>query len=275
MISRAITNFSCVAAVVLGGCTTDPVTAPPAFAGTAGTVATPAGGSGGAGTGGAGGRSGAGSAAGGAGGAAAGAGGRMGAGGTYAEENPSYVCADVHAEFGSPPSPMEGGGGSGGAAAGGAGGRGAGGAGGSMASAGASGGAGSTANAGSGGASGAVREGTFSDLHKLLQCRGCSSSFCHGGAAELSFQISKSEIYDELVGAGTGNAASSISVCSGMQRVVPGQPDMSVLYQKLADMPSCGTAMPPPGQGQATDALFNARELEVVRSWIMAGAKKN
>ena len=56
---------------------------------------------------------------------------------------------------------------------------------------------------------------------------------------------------------------------TGMMLVVPGDPDNSLLYLKLTTAP-CGDAMPPTGSG-----ALPADAIELVRQWILAGAKKD
>jgi len=57
---------------------------------------------------------------------------------------------------------------------------------------------------------------------------------------------------------------------------VPGDPENSLLYLKLANRAPCGDpGMPIMGAVRMESGLFNARELEVVRSWIASGAKKD
>jgi hypothetical protein len=63
--------------------------------------------------------------------------------------------------------------------------------------------------------------------------------------------------------------------CEGKMRVVPGDPENSLLYLKLANRAPCGSGMPVAGPPREMSGLFNARQLEVVRSWIAAGAKKD
>ena len=55
--------------------------------------------------------------------------------------------------------------------------------------------------------------------------------------------------------AGTGNV-----------RVKPGDPDNSLLMQKLEGKQTCGLAMPPGG-------MLDAAKVSLVRGWITAGAK--
>jgi hypothetical protein len=65
--------------------------------------------------------------------------------------------------------------------------------------------------------------------------------------------------------------ASTSAHCGGhgAQLVVPGHPESSLLYQKLSAAPPCGDRMPQ-GATPLTDA-----QLEMVRSWIAAGALDN
>ncbi len=111
---------------------------------------------------------------------------------------------------------------------------------------------------------------TFSDIYPLIfpvttkaQC-----NFCHGLPAndksngKLSMGMDKATAYAALVG-----KTSSSSMCSGKALVVAGQPDSSLFLQKLDTTPPCGGHMPLGG-----DAL-PAAQLDMVRTWIAAGAK--
>jgi hypothetical protein len=55
---------------------------------------------------------------------------------------------------------------------------------------------------------------------------------------------------------------------SGMMLVTPGDPNSSLLYRKLLDMPPCGSRMPPTG------ALM-PEDIERIRTWISNGALDN
>jgi hypothetical protein len=101
----------------------------------------------------------------------------------------------------------------------------------------------------------------------------CVGGFCHGASGGLNLQTTLSEQYTSLVGpdrkgAPTGDATTS-GQCTGRRRVVPGDPGSSVLYEKIANMPSCGEAMPTPGSNMP---MLGAAQIAVVRDWIMAGA---
>ncbi len=62
------------------------------------------------------------------------------------------------------------------------------------------------------------------------------------------------------------------NLCGDKDRllVVPGNPDGSLLIQKLEDTQDCGTPMPP----HRSDAV-PAEEIALVRAWIEAGARRN
>ena len=56
----------------------------------------------------------------------------------------------------------------------------------------------------------------------------------------------------------------------GMMRVVPGQPDMSLLMKKVEmAVPPCGGPMPPDPMPPA----LTPAQLQQIRTWIMMGAK--
>lgn len=129
--------------------------------------------------------------------------------------------------------------------------------------------------AGSGGGAGTAGDmemegttGTFTDVLAILGAHGCG--VCHGepgqGDAGLSFDSRQTEAsYQAFVG--VQSIGINGSVCSGRTYVVPGSPDMSLLYDKLANaVPSCGVRMP------ASGMPLSAAELATVRSWISAGA---
>jgi hypothetical protein len=62
---------------------------------------------------------------------------------------------------------------------------------------------------------------------------------------------------------------SKSSRCMSKSLVVPGQPEMSLLYLKLSPTPPCGSRMPLGG------TPFSDTQLEMIRCWIAAGAMNN
>ena len=102
---------------------------------------------------------------------------------------------------------------------------------------------------------------------EVLAANACDSPFCHGGAATGELNLMEDQAYDNLVGKSAAGKD-----CKGKttkKRVEPGKPDQSLIMEKLVD-PSCGLQMPPPPAEPATQ-----EQIDLVRAWIAAGAKKN
>jgi hypothetical protein len=134
----------------------------------------------------------------------------------------------------------------------------------------ASGSAGAVAAAGSGG-SGAAGAVTFKMVFdNVIVETGCASGgACHQGMAAGKLQmIDEDATYMSLVGTmamGTsmmGNCADAM-----IARVKAGDPDNSLLMQKLQGTQKCGSSMPPGGK-------LSDDQLKLVRDWIMMGAMK-
>jgi len=111
-------------------------------------------------------------------------------------------------------------------------------------------------------------EATFSTIFsQVFTGNGCRSQFCHGaGAGNLSL-ATRDAAYAALVGVpASGPGCGS----SGKLLVAPGNPDASLLYEKISNAtPSCGTVMPPSG------LAVSEAQLAQVRGWIAAGAPNN
>ena len=114
--------------------------------------------------------------------------------------------------------------------------------------------------------------GTFTEIFETLfpPTTNARCNFCHSMPASdisngnLSTGTAQDTAYAALVG-----TTSSSSRCAGKQFVVPFHPEQSLLLEKLQDEPSCGDRMPLGGMA------LSETELEVVRSWIAAGAKND
>jgi hypothetical protein len=78
----------------------------------------------------------------------------------------------------------------------------------------------------------------------------------------LQMGMDKESAYMALVG-----KKSTSTKCGGMSYVVPGHPEMSLLYLKLTATPPCGVRMPNGGD------MFSQAQLDMVSGWITAGAK--
>ena len=142
-------------------------------------------------------------------------------------------------------------------------------------SAGSGGSAGGSSSGGSGGDyvpppapdSGVVHtyEPTFTAVWNEVLLPRCIDAYCHtGGAAmDLSTQeLAYQELYDVP-------ADANLCKDSGLKRVVPGDPDQSLLITKLDEAPPCGARMParlgPP-------VILPQEEIDQMREWITLGA---
>ena len=143
--------------------------------------------------------------------------------------------------------------------------------------AGMSGGAGMGSTAGMGGAAGGAADGgpvTFTKVFEdVLLGTGCGVGACHGSpmtASKLGL-ADKTQAYTGLVGVmamGMPNPGATTDGCAGKDfvRVKAGDPDNSLLIQKLEGKQMCGTEMPVGG-------MLKPEQIKLVRDWIMAGAK--
>jgi hypothetical protein len=145
--------------------------------------------------------------------------------------------------------------------------------GGSVATTGSAGAAGSppAASAGAGGA--AAGGATFTEVFNLLAGGCATGGYCHaagGGTSKLPL-VDQAGAYMALVGTpamgmpapGSGKTGCGMSM---IERVKAGDPDNSLLMQKLEGKQTCGDVMPPGGS-------LIPSELKLVRDWIAAGAK--
>jgi hypothetical protein len=83
----------------------------------------------------------------------------------------------------------------------------------------------------------------------------CALASCHSSAdAAGGLDLATSDLEGELVGAASGT-------CDGWIRVVPGAPDESLLYLKVAGPAPCGTLMPAPNG-------LPPEQAACIRSWI-------
>ncbi|MEY3011954.1 MAG: hypothetical protein RIT45_689 [Pseudomonadota bacterium] len=94
----------------------------------------------------------------------------------------------------------------------------------------------------------------------VLQLYGCASPACHGASTAWPIFVDMQSSYATLL----SNPATG--PCAPGKLVVKGQPDASILVQKIdTNLPLCGARMP-------NDAGVDAEALELVRDWIAAGA---
>lgn len=119
--------------------------------------------------------------------------------------------------------------------------------------------------AGMGGAEAA----SFTEVYGALFPRSSSGQcdMCHALPAHdvvngmLETGMTKESAYEALV-----DKTSQSSRCMSLPMVMPGKPETSLFYLKLLPDPPCGVRMPNGGRPLSDD------QLEMVRSWIAAGA---
>jgi hypothetical protein len=121
---------------------------------------------------------------------------------------------------------------------------------------------------------------SFTAVYRRVIAPTCSSNFCHYNLVGIRYSAldmsSQAYAYWGLV----GQPAMGPS-CSEMgTRVIPGQPDQSVLYLKVSkSMPPCGSQMPadPVALTATGTSIFSgntlpADEQQLIHDWIAAGA---
>jgi hypothetical protein len=113
---------------------------------------------------------------------------------------------------------------------------------------------------------------TFSAIYPLIfpaetnaKCDSChampaAAVVSNGG---LHMGIDKATAYAALV----GKKSTPGGTCANRTLVVPNDPDMSLLWQKLSPTPPCGSRMPFGGMP------LPDQQIQMVRSWIAAGAQ--
>jgi outer membrane protein assembly factor BamB len=126
-----------------------------------------------------------------------------------------------------------------------------------------------SASAGPGAAGNAAPAGNpnaFSTIYTQIMAQKCAGPVCHSGTStggSLSLQAgTASAVRSSIL---NRPASGSQCMASGLSLVVPGNPDMSLLYRKLNDMPPCGSRMPPTG-------ALSTEEIGRFRAWIANGA---
>lgn len=112
--------------------------------------------------------------------------------------------------------------------------------------------------------------GTFSEIYDLIfpDKTPARCSFCHSMPASqvsngmLHTGMTRDEAYAALI-----NHKSESDKCKGRIEVVPGSPEKSLFFEKISSAPSCGNRMPVGAMDLSKD------QIEMIRSWIAAGAK--
>jgi hypothetical protein len=113
---------------------------------------------------------------------------------------------------------------------------------------------------------GGMGDETWSALFSEVIAPNCDNGYCHGGGIGGLAITDAASTYAALV-----EVAAMGMACgpTGAVRVVPGDPDGSLIVQKIEGTQSCGAAMPKdlPSLSQA--------DIDRVRAWILDGAMDN
>jgi hypothetical protein len=109
---------------------------------------------------------------------------------------------------------------------------------------------------------------------EIIVGTGCNGgALCHGGTVGMLQMVDKNESYAALRMPAMGmnlNLMPPHCADSGLMRIVPGNPDMSLLVRKVEMMmPGCGTVMPP------NPPMLTAMQQMQIRMWVANGAMDN
>jgi polyvinyl alcohol dehydrogenase (cytochrome) len=109
-------------------------------------------------------------------------------------------------------------------------------------------------------------------FQEVIVNNGCNGgSTCHASVSGGNLVMqNKADSYKALVNvAAMGNSGMPTCAASGLTRVLPGDPDKSLLVSKLEQaMPACGIRMPPAG-------ALKPEQIKQVRDWVAGGAQDN
>jgi hypothetical protein len=125
---------------------------------------------------------------------------------------------------------------------------------------------------------------SFTNVYAEVIQPQCSNDFCHFNGVGIRFSAldlsSRVRAYWSLVGLPCMGPACSQS---GL-RVVPYQPGISVMYQKLSPSPPCGIQMPADTTMYSTNGIsdlkfsgpaLSADQQQLIYNWIDEGAQDN
>jgi len=122
---------------------------------------------------------------------------------------------------------------------------------------------------------------SFTEIYAKVIAPTCSSNFCHYNGVGIRYSAldmsSQVYAYWSLVGQPCmGPSCSEMGI-----RVVPGHPEASVMYLKVSEtMPPCGSQMPADpvaltamGISKFAGQALASDQLELIRNWILDGAR--
>jgi hypothetical protein len=99
------------------------------------------------------------------------------------------------------------------------------------------------------------------DVQPILTKR-CAHPSCHGAAKSAGLEMTSGVAYDNLVNVKSAEEPQ-------FMRIKPGAPDSSYLVMKIEGKQQVGARMP------LTGGYLDTNDIQMVRSWVEAGAKKD
>ena len=110
---------------------------------------------------------------------------------------------------------------------------------------------------------------TFERIQKQVFNVSCSSDSCHSSVGQAgNLVLDEGKSYSNLV---NDTPSNPVGKADGMMRVMPGRPDMSLLYAKVTSNLQSGMGVSMPYSA----ALLPTETTDIIKAWIEAGAPKD
>jgi hypothetical protein len=125
---------------------------------------------------------------------------------------------------------------------------------------------------------------SFTHVYEAIIAPTCANAYCHyagiglrQGSLDMNSQVTA---YWNLV----GQPCQGFACASQGTRVVPGQPEASILFLKISrTQPSCGVQMPasvdairkPGGSPVFSGNALSADQQDLIKTWILDGAQND
>ncbi|HEY2730343.1 MAG TPA: hypothetical protein VGK52_10405 [Polyangia bacterium] len=123
---------------------------------------------------------------------------------------------------------------------------------------------------------------SFTELYTTVIAQSCSSAFCHNNGVGIRYSgldmSSRVVAYWNLVDQPLAGPS-----CALMgTRVVPFQPEVSLMYEKVKATPPCGSQMPAnptelltKGSAVFSGTALNSDQVQLIHDWIAGGAQND
>lgn len=112
---------------------------------------------------------------------------------------------------------------------------------------------------------------TWSSIYEKAFAQRCATASCHNASDHVAdLDMSSAELaYAALVDKDAASTGGGVCGNSGLKRVKKGEPDNSLLIQKLEQTQTCGSPMP------IGSSMLTSTFIEPIRQWIADGALDN